>query len=373
MLFGGTASVTDVTLMLGGDVVGGVNPADNGAYTFSGLLTGDYTVTPSLAGYVFEPVGREYTDLDADLTNQDFVGTFVPGIYSISGRVTLLGGTASVTDVTLALVGDPGDTISPNEDGSFIFSDLPSGNYIVVPSLAGYIFAPANREYTPLQSDQTEQNFVGMYVPQTYSISGTVTLFGGTASVTDVLLELTGDASDSISPNEDGTYAFSDLQAGNYAVIPSLEGYTFQPINRPYAPLVADQTEQDFLGLAEEVIEARGGSGGPGPCFIATAAYGTPLDRNVGTLCDFRDRYLLTNRVGSACVRAYYRLSPPLARFIAAREPLRAAVRAVLTPIVAVARLATSLPPFARLAAVVVLVTLGLGASYSLVHRRSTA
>ena len=80
----------------------------------------------------------------------------------------------------------------------------------------------------------------------------------------------------------------------------------------------------------------RGGSGEP--CFIATAGYGAPTDVEVGVLRDFRDRYLLTNRAGTACVRAYYRLSPPVARFIMRHEPVRNVVRAVLSPVVALAR-----------------------------------
>ena len=86
----------------------------------------------------------------------------------------------------------------------------------------------------------------------------------------------------------------------------------------------------------------RGGSGEP--CFVATAAYCTPTAREVGVLRDFRDRYLLTNRAGAACVRAYYRMSPPLARFIAAREPLRAAARACLAPVLVVVRLTVDFP-----------------------------
>jgi hypothetical protein len=88
--------------------------------------------------------------------------------------------------------------------------------------------------------------------------------------------------------------------------------------------------------LAESLAEDSGS--GSGSCFIATAAYGTPVAGEVSILCEFRDKHLLTNRAGTAFVRTYYLFSPSVARFIAAHEPMRKAVRALLFPIVAAAR-----------------------------------
>ncbi|HHT64444.1 MAG TPA: hypothetical protein GXZ75_12280 [Clostridia bacterium] len=69
-------------------------------------------------------------------------------------------------------------------------------------------------------------------------------------------------------------------------------------------------------------------------CFIATAAYGSYLDAHVQVLRDFRDDVLLETSWGKAFVAWYYRNSPPIAALIAENEPLRLAVRAVLTPVV---------------------------------------
>lgn len=69
-------------------------------------------------------------------------------------------------------------------------------------------------------------------------------------------------------------------------------------------------------------------------CFIATAAWGTPLDPHVRSLRRFRDRILLRNAPGRALVSLYYRFSPPLARYIAARPAARVVARAVLWPLV---------------------------------------
>lgn len=74
----------------------------------------------------------------------------------------------------------------------------------------------------------------------------------------------------------------------------------------------------------------------PTLCFIATASYGHDSGE-VGLLCKFRDECLLTNPLGTAFVNTYYKLSPPVAEFISDREPLKAAVRIALKPLVAIA------------------------------------
>ena len=77
-----------------------------------------------------------------------------------------------------------------------------------------------------------------------------------------------------------------------------------------------------------------GGGGGGGGCFIAVAAFGSPLAPQVQLLREFRDRYLMTNGPGRLFVSAYYRTSPPVARRIADSEILRAITRAGLTPVI---------------------------------------
>jgi hypothetical protein len=72
-------------------------------------------------------------------------------------------------------------------------------------------------------------------------------------------------------------------------------------------------------------------------CFIATSAYSGEAAPAVLVLRDFRDRYLKTHASGRAFVRAYYALSPRLARYLDARPSLKPAVRAALAPFVTAA------------------------------------
>jgi len=85
-----------------------------------------------------------------------------------------------------------------------------------------------------------------------------------------------------------------------------------------------------------------GGGGGGGGCFIATAAYGSPMATEVRYLRAFRDRYLLTNEWGRWFVEQYYRFSPPLADQLRAHDGWRAIVRVALSPLVALSKWAVS-------------------------------
>ncbi len=80
--------------------------------------------------------------------------------------------------------------------------------------------------------------------------------------------------------------------------------------------------------VIEELAERKAG------CFIATAAYGSPLTAEVETLRRFRDERLLTNLPGQLFTDLYYTFSPPVAELVARSERLRAFVRSLLRPLV---------------------------------------
>ena len=97
-------------------------------------------------------------------------------------------------------------------------------------------------------------------------------------------------------------------------------------LNDEYGNVIIPETLNGTINVTEAP---------PSPCFIATAAYGTPLHEDINVLRKFRNEVLSTNTPGKALVETYYLTSPPIANALAANNELRASVRVLLlTPLV---------------------------------------
>jgi hypothetical protein len=106
------------------------------------------------------------------------------------------------------------------------------------------------------------------------------------------------------------------------------------------------------------------------PCCTATAAFGTPMAREIGILREFRDEYLLTNSLGRILADFYYGVSPPIAEFIAEHPNLRPMVRAGLTPAVAMSTVAVSTSPVEKAAILGLLAPISLALANWATRRR---
>ena len=93
--------------------------------------------------------------------------------------------------------------------------------------------------------------------------------------------------------------------------------------------------------ITYSTVQAPALSAGSSSCFIATATYGSVMAKDVTTLRKFRDHYLLTNPAGQWFVKNYYRYSPPIANELAKSPVLKAVMKGLLFPLVAVSRLLT--------------------------------
>lgn len=107
--------------------------------------------------------------------------------------------------------------------------------------------------------------------------------------------------------------------------------------NEPGYNKMGHEWFQCIMGQEQNLQNAGGAvssGGGGGGCFIATAAFGSPIEAHVNLLKKFRDAYLLPHAWGQAVVTFYYRTSPPIARHIAQHSSLRWLVRGLLYPLI---------------------------------------
>jgi hypothetical protein len=116
-----------------------------------------------------------------------------------------------------------------------------------------------------------------------------------------------------------------------------------------------EPAQPDDGGLGDR---PRGGSGEP--CFIATATYGSHAADELDVLRTFRDRYLLTNSVGTALVRVYYEHGPAVATAIARSNTLKTLTRAALRPIGALAHVMLVTPMWMKLAIIAASAAVGV-------------
>ena len=207
-----------ITLSKAGAANKTTTTAADGSYSFTGLVNGSYTVTPSKTGFTFSPVSEPVTIDGANETAVDFTSAGVT--YSISGTVS----GAVQQGVTMTLTGAANTQTTTASDGTYSFTGLANGGYTVTPSLAGFTFAPTSKPITISNANSTGNNFTATAVV-TYLISGTVS----GAVQQGVTMHLTGTANATTITAADGTYSFTGLANGGYTVTPSLTGYAFTP------------------------------------------------------------------------------------------------------------------------------------------------
>ncbi|MCX5833440.1 MAG: hypothetical protein NTV99_02800 [Deltaproteobacteria bacterium] len=101
-------------------------------------------------------------------------------------------------------------------------------------------------------------------------------------------------------------------------------------------------------------------SGDGGPCFIATAAYGSPLHPYLGLLREVRDRYIRTSSAGRLFLSVYERYAPSLAALIDRHEILKSLTRVALLPVLGLCFLLLYAGPLSLFFFLVVLSVLSL-------------
>jgi lysophospholipase L1-like esterase len=166
----------------------------------------------------------------------------------------------------------------------------------------------------------------------------------------------------------------SDQYAGINPTWGSSNADGLHPNDRGYQT-IANTWYGSIAGLISSSGEvgsgASSGGGGGSGCFIATAAFGSPVEKNVELLKQFRDKILLPTAPGKKFVKAYYRYSPPVADFIRDHEFVKLAVRMLLYPLVGFSFFLVKLSLWLQVALVLSVAALVAGSGFFL--RRHTS
>ena len=131
-----------------------------GAYTFSGVVNGSYTVTPTKAGFTFTPASQAVTVNGANVTVPAF--SSAAQTFTVSGTISGTGGNAAT--VTLTSGTTTVATVTSSAAGVFTFSAVANGSYTVTPSKAGFNFTPANQAVTVNGANVANVNFTSTVV-----------------------------------------------------------------------------------------------------------------------------------------------------------------------------------------------------------------
>ncbi|MGH7145740.1 MAG: Kelch repeat-containing protein [Planctomycetota bacterium] len=237
------AALQNVTFTFSGpNVPAAVSSDVTGAFSQTAFRNGAFTVTPSLAGYIFTPPSQSFNVTTADVALTAFVaqpsnasialispadGSSV--VPNVSTNVIFNTAGLAGTDVKIEYSADNGGTWTTLSGTFAIASDGTHtyANTFTTATTQGLIKLTSNAFPTV-----TGGNAADFTVLNTYPVSGTVTVAG--VGLTGVTMSFSGvNAPAAVTTGAGGAFSQSNFPNGSYTVTPSLAGYVFSPSSLP--------------------------------------------------------------------------------------------------------------------------------------------
>ena len=207
---------------------GGTGNEQNPKHTYSS--PGTYSVS----------MVASFGNASTETLRSDYVQVTAPTSIAISGVVTLDG--IGLAQVSLAV---NGATVTTDTLGRYS-AELPYGwSGAITPSLSGYRFEPPSLTYSGVTESRTNHDFVA--VRDTVTVSGNVrervllNYFG----VEGVTITFSG-GEGTATTNAAGNYSKEVPVGWTGSVVPSKNGYTFDPTSVQVAGITEDMSDTDF-------------------------------------------------------------------------------------------------------------------------------
>jgi hypothetical protein len=174
-------SGSTVTLTQGGSTISTAAADASGNYSFSNVVNGSYTVTPTKSGAAFSPTSRVATVNGAPVSGVNF--TAATQTWTVSGSITPA---ANGTGATVALTQGSTTIATTTVDatGVFTFTGIVNGFYTVTPSKNGFSFSPVSQSTTVNGANVTGVNFTAQAVATGLAIDVTIFKDNNSASST---------------------------------------------------------------------------------------------------------------------------------------------------------------------------------------------
>jgi hypothetical protein len=221
----------------------------NGYYQLTVNYGWSGVATPHKEGYVFEPNGYIYTDVNQDYNDMNYIVTM--RTFKIAGFVFEQDYVTPMSDVNVSAENGGGQYTSRHGGGSDI-TDA-NGYYEVVvdynwsgtvmPGKIHYTFNPNSRLYTNVVVDQNNQGYTGTLL--TYRITGHITN-PCDVPIAGVLVSASSGGNSDITDNNGNYEVWVDYNWSG-TVTPSKANYTSNPADRTYTAVLGDQTGQDYV------------------------------------------------------------------------------------------------------------------------------
>jgi type II secretory pathway component GspD/PulD (secretin) len=228
------------------------NPVSGADGTYKGLVEYGWngTVVPELAGYIFTPLSKPYTQVDREYIGENYKAEQIT--FTISGTVSEPG---------VQMTGLPTPVVS-GANGNYT-AVVPYGWMgTVKPEKLGFNFNPSERPYSDIIAAQTYQD----YIPEaiTFTISGTANTDGVT---------MKGLPNNPLT-NSDGSYIAVVPYNYSGTVTPEKRGYTFKPQSMPYNNVTSDFNNQNYT--SEPITYTISGTVGK-EGVVMTGLLGSPI------------------------------------------------------------------------------------------------
>jgi hypothetical protein len=197
---------------------------------------------PEKDGYIFEPNGYEYSDVDQDLTDMDYIAA--PTVFTISGFVLEQSSASPVSGVSIEAENGGGSAITDANGYYEIAVDFNwSGS--VAPEKYAYVFEPKSRSYQDVNQDFiADQNFSG--TGYDYRIYGYIDSTVCSVPVGGVQVNATQGGADAAT-DSNGFYEVWVNAGWSGTVTPAKAYYTFEAVSTDYEDVQADQ-RADYIG-----------------------------------------------------------------------------------------------------------------------------